>query len=378
MTAAFTRSRHTARCWGLACSAILTLAACSDQSTAPRDSTPVTDSLNPALPADSVLGPDSLPTTTPPDSTAVPPPSAPTDTMPSPGALRPGIPYGPYNLMNGYTTFAWGPMPFTASLNGNTFAEGLVSQIEAARASNHRLMLSLTDGSMEKNKTGGKFDLAKWKRRMDRYNTPEIKAAVGRGLADGTIIGNQVLNEPMRPGWGGVFDKALLDQMCRYAKDMFPGVPAGPIVVHWWRMDEQFKVCDFIIDQYAWDQPPLGWGTPGGGGDVAAWRDAALDQARKQGITIAFSMNVLAGGPRFLGGCPVPKTGGRYAPYPQYCRMNPDQVREIGLTLGPAGCALFLWMYDPSFVAKAANVAAVDEVAAKLAVSPNRSCNRTG
>ncbi len=372
------RSRHTARFWVLACSAVLVASACGSDSTAPlgSDATPATDSLNPAVPNDSLAGPDSLPP--PPDTTPVPPPGPPSDTTPSPpGALRPGIPYGPYNLMNGYTTFAWGPLPFNASLNGNTFAEGLISQIDAARSKNHRLMLSLTDGSMEKNKTGGRFDLAKWKRRMDRYNTPAIKEAVARGYADGTIIGNQVLNEPMRPGWGGVFNKALVDQMCRYAKDMFPDVPAGPIVVHWWRMDEQFKVCDFIIDQYAWDQPPLGWGTPGGGGDVAAWRDAALDQARKQGITIAFSMNVLAGGPRFLGGCPIPETGGGYAPYPQYCRMNPEQVREIGLTLGPAGCALFLWMYDPSFVAKAANVQAVNEVAVKLAASPNRHCSRT-
>jgi hypothetical protein len=370
MTTAFMRSRHAARFWVLACFSVLAAAACgSNQSTEPSDldATPAPDSLSPALPSDSLAPPDSLPTTPPP--TPTPPAGDP--------ALPAGIAYGPYNLMNGYTTFAWGPLPFTASLNGNTFAEGLISQIEAARKINHRLMLSLTDGRMEKNITDGKFDLAKWKRRMDLYNTPAIKAAVARGYADGTIIGNQVLNEPMRPGWGGVFDKALVDQLCRYAKDMFPEVPAGPIVVHWWRMDEQFKVCDFIIDQYAWDQPPLGWGTPGGGGDVAAWRDAALDQARKQGITIAFSMNVLGGGPRFLGGCPIPETGGGYAPYPQYCRMTSDQVRDIGLTLGPAGCALFLWMYDPSFVAKAANVQAVHEVAAKLAVSQNRSCRRT-
>lgn len=366
------RSRHAARFWVLACSSVLAAAACgSDQSTEPSGVDATTDSLSPALPSDSLATPDTLPTTPPPTPPPTPAPPAGDPALPA------GIPYGPYNLMNGYTTFAWGPLPFTASLNGNTFAEGLISQIDAARAKNHRLMLSLTDGSMEKNKTGGKFDLAKWKRRMDLYNTPAIKAAVARGYADGTIIGNQVLNEPMRPGWGGVFNKALLDQMCRYAKDMFPDVPAGPIVVHWWRMDEQFKVCDFIVDQYAWDQPPLGWGTPGGGGDVAAWRDAALDQARKQGITIAFSMNVLAGGPRFLGGCPIPETGGGYAPYPQYCRMTSDQVRDVGLTLGPAGCALFLWMYDPSFVAKAANVQAVKDVAAKLAVSQNRSCRRT-
>jgi hypothetical protein len=35
-------------------------------------------------------------------------------------------------------------------------------------------------------------------------------------------------------------------------------------------------------------------------------------------------------------------------------------------------------MYDPAFIAKAANVEAVTEVAATLAASQNRSCRRTG
>jgi hypothetical protein len=363
MTTAFMRLRHAAHLRVLACFTVLAAAgACgADQSTGPSSAVPASDSLATA---------DSLTLLAPATDTTL----APTVTG---QVLRPGIPYGPYNLMNGYTTWAWGPAPFTASLNGNTFADGLIKQINAARAINHRLMLSLTDGPMSKNITNGKFDLAKWKRRMDLYNTPAIKAAVAKAYADGIVIGNQVLNEPMRPGWGGVFNKALLDQMCKYAKDMFPGVPAGPIVVHWWRMNEQFRVCDFIIDQYAWDQPPLGWGTPGGKGDVAAWRDAALAQARKQGITIAFSMNVLGGGPT-LPGCPIPQTGGIYADYPGYCRMTPNQVRDIGLTLGPYGCAMFMWMYDRSFTSNTANVASVKVVAAKLAASQNRSCRRTG
>jgi hypothetical protein len=367
MTTAFMRSRHAARIRVLAWSTVLAAAAaCGSDQTAGPSSPPASDS--PATP-DSVphgtLPRDTLPT----DSSSA--------TTPVTQAARAGVPYGPYNLMDGYTTWAWGPAPFTASLNGNTFANGVIKQIDAARAINHRLMLSLTDGPMSRNIVNGKFDLATWKLRMDAYNTPEIKAAVARGYADGTIIGSQILNEPMRPGWGGVFNKALLDEMCGYAKSIFPTVPAGPIVVHWWLMTEEFRVCDFIVDQYTYDQPPLGWGTPGGKGDVVAWRDAALAEAKRQGISIAFSMNILGGAPK-LPGCPLPQTAGPYTDYPGFCRMTANQIRDFGQALGPYGCALFLWMYDKTAMSKADNVQAFKDVAATLATSQNRSCRRTG
>ncbi|MEO8089664.1 MAG: hypothetical protein ABI703_05145 [Gemmatimonadales bacterium] len=285
-----------------------------------------------------------------------------------------GVPFGPYNIMNSYTTYAWGPAPFTVSLNGNTGPGGVVQQIQAARNKGQKLMLSLTDGRRSYQITNGKFDMAKWKLRMDGYNTTAIKAEVARGLADGTIIGNATINEPKSTEWGGVVNKAVMDEMCGYVRKIFPGLPAGPITVHWWLRDQTFRTCDFIVDQYSWDQPPLGWGTPGGKGNVAAWRDAALAQAKKEGITIAFSMNVLDGG---INGstCPLTTTGGP-GTYAGHCAMTSTQVRDFGRALGPSGCAMFMWMYNSTFMTKAANIQAFKDVAATLAGVPGRSCAR--
>jgi hypothetical protein len=295
--------------------------------------------------------------------------------MQSTAILTTGIPFGPITLMNGYTTWAWGPAPFTVSMNGNTGPGGVIQQIEAARNKKQKLMLSLTDGPRRLQITNGKFDMAKWKLRMDGYNTTQIKAAVTRGISDGTIIGNNIMNEPKHREWGGVVNKAVLDQMCGYVRKIFPALSSGPTTVHWWLSTQTYRVCDFIVDQYDYEQPPLGWGTPGGKGNAAAWRDAALTQARKEKISIAFSMNLLDGGAQ-LAGCPLSSTGG-YGTYAGHCRMTPTQVRQFAMTLGQGGCAMLMWMYDQSFWSKSANVQAFRDAAAILAKSPGRSCRRT-
>jgi hypothetical protein len=144
--------------------------------------------------------------------------------------------------------------------------------------------------------------------------------------------------------------------------------------VHWWRPDERFRVCDFIVTQYGWSHPPRGWGTPGGRGDVMSWRKVALEQAQHDGIAIAFSMNVLDGGQE-LDDCTLSKTGGQ-GTYKRHCRMTSKQVREFGLALATSGCAMFMWRYDKTFMSKPENVRAVEEIAAEVATKDPRTCRR--
>jgi hypothetical protein len=362
MTHTFMRSSHIARVWVFAWSAIIASAiGCSSEQSAGPTSVAAGDSVAKTVPiTDSVATLDSL---------------AVSSALPS-AAIK-GVPFGPYNIMNSFTTWAWGPAPFTVSLNGNTGPSGVIPQILSARAKGQKLMLSLTDGPRRLQITNGKFDMVKWKLRMDGYNTPQIRAAIAQGIADGTIIGNATINEPKHAEWGGVINKAVLDQMCGYVKKIFPTLPSGPITVHWWLRTETYRTCDFIIDQYDWAQPPQGWGTPGGKGDVVAWRDAALAQGKKERITIAFAMNVLGGGSE-VPGCPLSSTGGPYsATDKRHCRMTAAQVRDFGRALGPSGCAMLMWMYENTFWSKSANVQAFKDVAATLAVSPGRQCRRT-
>jgi hypothetical protein len=56
--------------------------------------------------------------------------------------------------------------------------------------------------------------------------------------------------------------------------------------------------------------------------------------------------------------------------------MTADQVRDWGMVLGPAGCALTMWRYDPVFMANPENVQAFKDVAATLAKAPAIPCLR--
>ena len=146
---------------------------------------------------------------------------------------------------------------------------------------------------------------------METFNTQAIRDAVAEGVADGTIIGNSVMDEPQQSGtttkdWGppGTMTKARVDQLCAYVKNIFDGGPQDKIG--------------------AWDCPGTG------------------------GI-------------------------GTHSPN---CRMSPEQVREVGRVLGPAGCALVSWRYESTFMGKPENQAALSDIAIRLSGLPRRTCGR--
>ena len=241
-------------------------------------------------------------------------------------ASRSGVPYGPYGLWRDYTNLKPVKASFTTSLN-YTDARGILKQISAARARNQRLILAMTGGGHEPYKTRGKFDLGKWKRRMDTFNRREIKAAVAQGVRDGTIIMNNIMDEPNVKSWGGVMTKARLDEMARYVKRMFPTLPVGVAVVHSWRPQERFRVVDVIITQYSWYM-----------GNINSFRSEAVKQARANGTAVAFGLNILNGGVQNwkTKRCPLGVTGGKgtMGKNSPACRMTASQVREWSKALG--------------------------------------------
>ena len=279
-----------------------------------------------------------------------------------------GVPYGPYGLWRDYTTLRPYRAPFTTSLNYSD-ARGILKQISAARKHNQSLILAMTGGGHEPYKTRGKFDMAKWKRRMDSFNRNEIKAAVAQGVRDGTIIMNNIMDEPNVKSWGGVMTKARLDEMARYVKRIFPTLPVGVAVIHTWRPQERYRAVDAIITQYSWYM-----------GNVTTWKNEAVKQARVNGTSVAFALNILNGGEQSwkTKACPIGKTGGKgtMGKNSPACRMTATQVREWSKALGPAGCAMIMWRYDDAFMSKAANKSAFQAAAAALTKAQGRSCRR--
>jgi hypothetical protein len=291
-------------------------------------------------------------------------------TAPPTSTTGTGIPFGPSGGMLSLTTDV---APFTLAIQGVT-PSNIQSYLSKARVAKASLLLNMTGGHHDKYLTGGKFDYSKWVAAMDAYNSPTIRQVIAEAVADGTIVGASVMDEPHVSGggdgntWGpeGTMTKTVVDRMCGYAKSLFPTLPVGVAHRHdAFEPEKSYRVCEFFISQYSSRH-----------GSVTAFRDAALALAKRDGHTVVFGINILNGGTQDRDGtwdCAGTGGKGTYAPN---CRMTPQQIRDYGMALGPAGCGLTMWRYDGSFMANPDNRRAFDEVAGRLATAPGKACRR--
>ena len=285
-----------------------------------------------------------------------------------PPATPRGIPFGPIDLWLTYSRPAWGPGFFSASMNPES-PEGIVRRINAARALGHRLILAMTSGKHTRYLTDGKFDLAKWTARQSLYDsTPGVKEAVAAAVADGTVIGADIMDEPQHPSWKNSVTRPMLDSMAAYVKSIFPTLPVGVSVRLDWRPAETFTRIDFVTTQYVASYGP-----------IATWRDSALARARRNGVAVVFSLNILNGGGGFgetAETCARKLTGGVGATKGR-CRMSPEQLRAFGMSLASAGCGLILWKFDSVYVSKPENLTALEDLARFSSQVPATPCRRS-
>jgi hypothetical protein len=250
----------------------------------------------------------------------------------------------------------------------------MASMISSARAKGQKLILFIPQGGHEPWKTNGQFDLGKWEAGVNAFATTTIKNAVAEAVADGTVIGSSLIDEPENKDWGGNITKPMLDEMAAYVKARFPTLPVG--VNHGgagsytWRTNESYKVVDYVISQYNYNATK---------GDVAAYKRNVLARAAAEGWTPAFSMNILSGG--------VPDNDGTYdcagpgqaglGTRGTTCRMTADQVKTWGQALVGSGCFVTMWKFDDTFFARGDNQTAFRAVADSAARLPRRGCMRS-
>lgn len=298
--------------------------------------------------------------------------AAPVGSSPLASVTYTGLPYGPVALWDGNKP-KFGPQPFTASTN-SVNADTVILQINAARTKGQRLVLAMAGVKSTQLVTNGAFDLAKWKSLMNTYNKTAIKNAVAAAVADGTVIGNQVIDEPEKAKtWGTAINKTTIDQMAAYAKSMFPTLPMG--VNHGppgynWHSEQKYTKVDYVRYLYAWYVTS---------GDIAKWRLAVLARAKLDGVTPALAINVINGGPPDKGDgsydCAGATQGDPGGSYP-LCTMTPDQIVTYGKALMPYGCFLMMWQFDKTVFSKSANLTAFKTLATAAAATAKRSCRR--
>jgi hypothetical protein len=257
-----------------------------------------------------------------------------------------GVPFGPFDLFSASGSFRQ-VAPFSLTLDW-TDPAGIISQINLARDNGVRFVPQMTGGSHSNYTTNGQFDFGKWKTKMNTFNTTAIKTAMAAAVSDGTVIFAELMDEPNSADWGGM-THAMLDSMSRHAKTIFPTLRTG-VTVQWdWQSTAVYQSLDVLNSQYGFHQDTI----------VERYRDSAVVSAKRQNVALMFSMNLLHGGAKTFG-----------------TPMTASQVENFGKVLvsEPFACALTMWTWDDTFMAKPENQTAFNRIAATAAGRPAKAC----
>lgn len=250
-----------------------------------------------------------------------------------------GLAFGPFHLPD--TLFA---KPFTGVLRASTPAN-LLATLKAARKKRMRVVLKLANDSKYYSNPDSTFSLDLWKQIIDGYRGIDIRSYI----ADGTIIGHFLIDEPRdAANWGGApVPYADVDAAAAYSKSIWPamatgaGSPADDM-----EAGAPYTSLDFAFSQYR-DKK----------GDIAAWLTGQTASARRAGLGILLSINVLDGN--------IDNSS-----------YSAAQLSTVGATLAaePYACGLTMWKYDSTYFADAAIKSAMASIAKVANARPRHRC----
>jgi hypothetical protein len=239
---------------------------------------------------------------------------------------RAGIPFGAMHVPNdkfGST--------FTGALR-SIWSTHLLEDLQAARQAGTRVIVSFVGADNNYQNSNKSFSLAKWKQRLEPYRGVDFSSYI----ADGTIIGHYILDEPHDPtNWGGtVVSPATVDEMARYSKQLWPTMPT--IIRGWpaYLKGYNYRYLDAAWAQYSERK-----------GDIAEFVRSNVRDAKTAGLTLVVGLNILDGGTKASG--IRGSTTGKYA-------MSASQVLKWGGALldDDYPCAFVSWKYDASYMSR--------------------------
>ena len=317
----------------------------STESALPADSAAAAPA-DPASPGDTLATPpgDSIAVA---DSTVPPPDSTPTgDTMVPAvdGSLLAGITFGTTNLPPSYLNSV-----HTGTLLGGPLSpSNIVSTLTEVRSRGGRIVVKLCKGSDHYVKNAdGTFSFTKWKALVDRYRYVNL----GPFIADGTILGHYLIDEPHRAvRWGGkIISPATLEAMAAYSKKIWPTMPALVRVVPSW----------LATSSVTYTHLDAGWlQYTAKKGDVTQLVTAEVAAAKRKALGLVVGMNVSEGG----------KSGA----------MTATEVRAYGSVLLNQSytCGFYMYHHDPSYFSRSDIRTAMAELSAKARNHAKTSCRQ--
>jgi hypothetical protein len=228
--------------------------------------------------------------------------------------FRGGIPMG---------TFAQPTSTIGSLYNGalrNIWPEYLKKELAAIRSRGGRVVLTFS-GNERHYKSGGRFDLGKWKARVSRYRNIDIASYIN----DGTIIGHYLIDEPNDPeNWGRPVPPSTLEEMAKYSKQLWPNLTTI-VRVEPGYLNYTHRSLNVAWAQYVYRK-----------GSASDYIQRNVANASRRGLGLVVGLNILKGGP-----------GGR--------RMTASQISTWGTTLLNSSypCAFISWQYNSTLTTSA-------------------------
>jgi len=267
----------------------------------------------------------------------------------------PGIVFASNNMPNSYLNSV-----HTGWMQGGPLSpENIISQLSGARAKGGRVVVKLCKGRDEYVKNpDGTFSLTKWKALVDRYK----KVNLGPYIADGTIIGHYLIDEPHRASrWGGkAISPATLEAMAKHSKANWPTMTTIVRVVPSWLGSSSlnYSYLDAGWTQYT-----------SGKGDAAKWVASEVAAAKRKGLGLVVGLNVLDGGngsSRIAGW-----TKGKWA-------MSASELRSYGgaMLAQSHACGFFNWTHDVGYYGRSDIKSAMADLSAKARAHAKTSCRQ--
>src|SRR4051812_98675 len=186
-------------------------------------------------------------------------------------------PFGFFNLpMDQYNSTYTGAILYS-------YPENILGDLATVKRAGGRVIIDIVGNNSHYKNSDGTFSLSKWKQRIDRMRGVNFSSYI----ADGTIIGEFIMDEPHNPdNWGGTLvSRATIDEMARYSKSIWPSLP---VVIRSWAdylKGYNYKYLDAAWAQYSERKGPVG-----------TFIANNVRDAKATGLALVVGMNVLDGG----------------------------------------------------------------------------------
>lgn len=267
------------------------------------------------------------------------------------GGWATGVPYGLFgmfgrNLVDPYTSVMEPGQP-----------DSILSDLANARARGARIFVNFAGGSVTNvQDSAGHFDYGKWKARVDRFLP--IQVQLNDYVADGTLYGFQMIDEPFATGtWGVAVPKSTIDSMAQYSKSLFPGLLTA------------IRAAPDQMQNYTWLYLDASWAQyTSKKGPIATYVSKEVAAAQTIGLGLVVGLNIAKGGDGSSGN--GNSTDG--------WSMSGAEILQYGQALlgSPYSCAFLMWDNRASVITLPDVAAALQQLAGVAAAHAATPCKQ--